>query len=191
MPLLAEGNRQQASITPDHPLWPPLLAARLQNQAPAGLFALGDANLLAQPGTALFCSARCPGSAILSAFDAARRLREEGTTVISGFHSPMEKECLRILLRGSQPIVICMARALQGMRLPAEWRRGIDAGRLLLLSPFASAPRRICKESAAQRNVLVAALADRALVIHAAPGGQVEQVVRLMEEWGVERIELG
>jgi len=31
---------------------------------------------------------------------AARRMRDEGVTVISGFHSPIEKECLRILLRG-------------------------------------------------------------------------------------------
>ena len=30
--------------------------------------------------------------------------RDEGRCIISGFHSPIEKECLLILLRGNQPV---------------------------------------------------------------------------------------
>jgi hypothetical protein len=57
--------------------------------------------------TALFCSARCPGSVILRAYDQAAQWRDTGHCVISGFHSPVEKECLRILLRGEPPFTIC------------------------------------------------------------------------------------
>lgn len=48
-------------------------------------------------------------------------LRDAGVTVIGEFHSPMEKECLNILLRGSQPIIVCPARSLENMRIkPAK-----------------------------------------------------------------------
>ena len=57
----------------------------------------------------LFCSTKCPGDAILQTYDLVRALRDAGVAVIGGFHSPMEKECLDLLLRGNQPIVICPA----------------------------------------------------------------------------------
>ena len=75
--------------------------ARLGANAPGTLTAIGPVALLTHRRTALFCSAHTPGDAILRAHDAARRLRDEGVTVISGFHSPIEKECLQILLRGT------------------------------------------------------------------------------------------
>jgi hypothetical protein len=66
------------------------------------------------------CSVKCSGNAILQTLDLAQQLRDAGVPVIGGFHSPMERECLRILLRGSQPIIVCPARRLQGMRVPRE-----------------------------------------------------------------------
>src|SRR5437867_9850607 len=91
--------------------YPARLRERLSARAPSELTALGNLDLLALPKTALLCSARCPGEAILRAYDQAAKWRAEGRCVISGFHSPMEKECLRLLLCGQQPI-ICPARAL-------------------------------------------------------------------------------
>src|ERR1700693_2140172 len=96
--------------------YPARLRERLGERAPRTLNALGDLASLSQPKTALFCSVRCPGDAILRAYDAAQKLRDEGLNVVSGFHSPVEKECLRILLRGKQPIVICLARSLEKIR---------------------------------------------------------------------------
>ena len=157
------------------------------NMPPSTLTALGNLALLSQPKTALFCSVRCPGDAILGAYDAARKLRDEGVTVVSGFHSPVEKECLRIPLRGKQPIIICLARALGKIRLPTEWRTALEAGRLLLLSPFEKFPRRPTIESASQRNELVAALSDEVLIIHAERGGSIEQISKLVDRWGVPK----
>src|SRR5580698_11441850 len=97
--------------------------ARLPVGASPQLSAFGNLNLLALPKTALFCSARCPGQAILAAYDQAARWRDAGRCIISGFHSPVERECLRILLRGSQPVIICPARSLEKMRLPADWQK--------------------------------------------------------------------
>ena len=103
--------------------YPARLRERLGQSAPPYLTAVGNLDLLDLPKTALFCSAHSPGHIILAAHDQAARWRDAGRCVISGFHSPVEKECLRILLRGRQPIIFCIARGLDGMRLPAEWKR--------------------------------------------------------------------
>src|SRR6266487_2537343 len=79
----------------------------------------------------------------------------------SGFHSPIEKECLALLLRGAQPIVICLARNIERMRVPAVWRQPIADGRLLVLSPFAAPVNRATTKLTKVRNEFVAALAAR------------------------------
>lgn len=165
--------------------YPVILVTRLGQEAPKGLTALGNTDALNTPKTAFFCSANTPGSAILPAHDAARDLRDSGTTVISGFHSTIEKECLQILLRGKQPIIICPGRAIQTARISGDLRAAFDAGRLLFLSPFASTPKRVTKESAALRNELVAALADDAFIAHASPGGETARLLEKLAAWGV------
>ena len=55
-----------------------------------------------------------------------------------------------------------------------DWRPALDDGRLLLLSPFPLTVRRATAKLAAQRNELVASLASRAFIAHAAPGSKTE-----------------
>ena len=155
--------------------YPVRLRQRSDADAPSKLSALGNLDLLALPKTALFCSARCPGDAILHTYDKAARWRDAGRCVISGFHSPVEKECLRILLRGTSPVIICPARSLP-MRVPTEWQKPLSDGRLLILSSFNEGERRITTALAARRNEFVAALADEVWFAHIAPGGQMEQL---------------
>ena len=164
--------------------FPARLRERLGTNAPGHLSALGNLELFAQPKTALFCSARCPGHAILRAYDQAAKWRDEGRCIISGFHSPVEKECLRILLRGSQPIILCPARALP-QRIPPEWQTALDAGRLLLLSAFPETETRITTDLARRRNEFVAALADEVWFAHITPGGQSERLTHRLAQWRV------
>ena len=142
------------------------------------LRAIGDTAALDAERVSLFCSRRCPGDVILKAYDLARAMRDGGTAVIGGFQTPMERECLRLLLRGSQPVIVCPARGIERMRIPRDWRPALDAGRLLILSPFPAEVRRPTVKTAARRNRMVAALSDRALVAHAAPGGKTEDLAR-------------
>ncbi len=135
---------------------------------------LGDTDILKRPLLALVCSVRCPGDLILKAYDTAKALREAGVAVIGGFHTPMEKECLRILLRGKQPVVVCPARSIEGMRVPAEWRGPIKEGRLVVASPFEAKHSRVTAALSAQRNEMVAQIASALLVVHAAKGGATE-----------------
>ncbi len=144
----------------------------------------GNVSLLDEPLTALFCSNRCPGDLILKTYDLARAMRDAGVPIIGGFQTPMERECLRLLLRGEQPVVVCPARGIDNMRIPRDWRRTLDDGRLLVLSPFPATVRRPTAELAAQRNELVADLAQRVFIAHAAPGSKTEAFAHKLVDTG-------
>jgi hypothetical protein len=107
----------------------PICLARLGSSAPPTLSAIGNQALLTMPKTALFCSTRCPGRVILPTYDQAAKWRDAGRCVISGFHSPVEKECLQILLRGDAPVILCPARGMLE-RLPAQWAIAVAGGRM-------------------------------------------------------------
>jgi predicted Rossmann fold nucleotide-binding protein DprA/Smf involved in DNA uptake len=133
---------------------------------------------IAQKKLALFCSIKCPGELILKTYDLAKALRDCGVVVISGFHSPMEQECLNILLKGQQPVVLCPARGVETMRLRPEWKTPIQQGRLRLLSPFPADCKRMTRQTAEKRNRFVADTADAVFVSYAVPGGKTEALCR-------------
>jgi predicted Rossmann fold nucleotide-binding protein DprA/Smf involved in DNA uptake len=133
---------------------------------------------------ALFCSKKCPGALIIRSHDLAHVLTDAKITVVGGFHSPVEEECLNVLLKGTQPVIICPARSLAGMRIPTAWRAPIQQDRLLIISPF---HKRHCRPTAAlaqKRNEFVAALADAVFVAYAAPGSATESLCRKILQMG-------
>jgi predicted Rossmann fold nucleotide-binding protein DprA/Smf involved in DNA uptake len=165
--------------------YPSRLRERLSDSARRPLTILGNRDLLALRKVALFCSARCPGHVILAAHDQAARWRDEGRCVISGFHSPVEKGCLSILLRGNQPIIICPARGVASMRAPSHWKQPLNANRLLVLSAFQKSQKRVTNSLAVDRNRLVAALADEIVFAHIAPGGHLDELRHAVTLWGI------
>ena len=177
------------TITREDARYPARLTQCLGADAPPILNALGNIDLLALPKTALFCSARCPGSVILPTYDQAAKWRDAGRCVISGFHSPVEKECLQILLRGDAPVILCPARSMLE-RLPAQWAIAVASGRMLILSAFATTATRVTAELAGRRNEFVAALADEVYIAHATVGGQLENLTRKIRGWAIPQIHL-
>lgn len=177
-PRAVEGTLLPVRVERGDGAYPASLARFLGDRAPERIFLLGNPKLLQTEALGLFCSIKCPGNVILKTYDLARALRDADVPVIGGFHTPMEKECLALLLRGTQPIVICPARGLEGIRPSAGVEEGIRAGRILMVSPFGSRQRRATTDLADQRNRLVAALASSALVPHAAPDGKTEGLCR-------------
>ena len=144
------------------------------------LATLGDSILLERPKLALFCSVKCPGKLILDTYDLAQHFREEGITVISGFHSPMEQECLRILLRSKHPVIWCLARGML-RRIPAkpvDCRAAVAEGRLVIVSPFPDKVCHVTVKTAMIRNRHVADMAAAVIVAHAAPGSKMEALCR-------------
>ena len=180
---LESGESQRPTMTPTQfaptkAEYPAALKTRLGDRQLPRVTALGNLDHLNTRLLALLCSAKCPGNLILDTYDLARSLRNAGVATIGGFHSPMEKECLDLLLRGKQPVVICPARGIQRMRTPSAWKPALDDGRLLVLSPFREADRRMTAALAVRRNEFVAAIADEIFVAYAAPGSKTEQFCR-------------
>src|SRR5437867_3809828 len=95
------------------------------------LWCHGNRDLLTERLRAVLCSKACPGEKIIEAIDLAQRWRVENCSVISGFQTAVEKECLRIFLRGPQRIVISPARGLDPFQLPAGWQQKFKRGELL------------------------------------------------------------
>jgi predicted Rossmann fold nucleotide-binding protein DprA/Smf involved in DNA uptake len=137
----------------------------------------GNTTLLERDLSGLLCSKACPGAKIIEAMDLAQRWRAENRAVISGFHTAVEKECLRIFMRGPQPLVICPARGIDPFQLPGDWQTKYDRAELLIISPFDASVRRPTKETAEVRNKLVVDLATDVTVIYASPGGLLERLV--------------
>lgn len=163
----------------------PVRLLRLGEEAPEALEVQGEVDLLAGPVIGLFCSVCAPGRVIVFSYDLAMALAERSVVVAGGFHSPVEREVLEYLLRGSGRVVLCPARSLQGMRLPRAWEEALEAGRMLLVSPFPPALQRAEARTVQRRNRIVAALCSRLLVLHASPGGRVARVVREAAGWGI------
>ena len=140
------------------------------------IWAIGTPRLLQMPLVAFFCSTRCPGSVIIHIYDLARALRDAGISVISGFHAAMERECLDLLLRGTQPVVICPARNIERMRLPTAWRTPIAEPHLLMLSPFSAPHHRPTADLAEQRNRFVSTQANTVVIAHASRGSKIDRL---------------
>jgi len=156
------------------PGYPNGLYRALVEDAPARIAVLGNLEILKEKRTAFFCSSKCSGDLIIKTYDLAKKWRDEGITVIGGFHSPMEQECLTILLRGKQPVIVCPARSIENMRLKSDHRTPLAESRLFFLSPFLEKDKRVTTDLALIRNRFVAALSDDIFVAHAAEGGKIE-----------------
>lgn len=145
--------------------------------APA-LSLLGNPALLDQALIGLLCSRRVPPVLEEHALAWARAARDLRFPVVGGFLAPVERACLEVLLKGRQPVVVCLARGLAATRIPARWHAPLDRGRLLVATPFADEVVRLSAATAEARNALVATLARQLVVPHAAPGGSLIRLVR-------------
>lgn len=171
---------QISSITlKDH-----LPAIRAEVGLPDKVEALGNAELLHQKKLAFFCSVRCPGAVIVQAHDFVQSLCYNKITMIGGFHAPMEKEGLVILLRRKRNAIVCPARSLAQMRVSRDYQDSLRQSRLLFLSAFAGGQNRATAQLSYERNRLVAALANSILVAHAESGSKTFQLCREIIAWG-------
>jgi len=141
---------------------------------------LGNTDLLKLPKTAFLCSRQVPASVVLKCYDWAIEQREQRNCVISGFHSQIEKDVLHYLLKGKQPIILALARGLKE-KLEPELVKPLEEGRLLIISPFDKTVKRVSSQNAQTRNQLMTTLADQITIGYASPGGQLEELLKGIE----------
>ena len=170
---------------------PPLLRRLLPEQTPQAWVGVGNPALLEEPLLGLLVSRQCPSHAMLQTIDRIPQWIAEGRIILSGFHSPLEQQALRSLLRRKGRAVKLLARGLStSYRVPRaspEEALALKDDRLLVLSPFPPKTRRTTRATSLQRNRLLLALATEVVVPHQAKGSPL---VTLLEEQEVKIISL-
>ena len=164
--------------------YPQRWAQRLGRGAPPLLYGCGDPAIAEDGGLAVVGSRRVPESVAAYAESAGRLAAAAGRPLISGGARGVDRAALFGALDAGGRAVEVLADSLERAALQRQHREALLDGRLALLSPHdPAAPFHI--GLAMQRNKLIYALADAALIVSADHGtggtwaGAAEQLDRL------------
>ena len=131
---------------------------------------LGNPALLQLPKTAFLCSRNAPAATVLKCYDWASEMRAQGMCVVSGFHSPMEKDVLHFLLKGKQPVILVLGRTMY-KKLPDVFTLPLSENRLLIIS-VSNEPRQT-EPSTHKRNHYIIEIADHVVFGFLRPQGKL------------------
>ena len=122
----------------------------------------GNKDLLDSHLVAFFASRKTPEDVVPKVLRWAEMICQTDKVVISGFHSPLEKEILNYLLERHHPVIFALGRALY-KKIPPHLQSAFDEGNLLFIS-FRGYTRHSWN-SALPRNWGAAGLADEVYFI--------------------------
>ncbi len=144
--------------------YPRRLKKKLGYEAPALLFGAGEADLLDAGGLAIVGSRNASESELEFARDVSARCAKDGIPVVSGGARGVDAAAMQGAAEGGGLVIGILADSLLRATVNRENRRGIEEGRLVLLSPF-SPEAGFNAGNAMQRNRYIYALSDYALVV--------------------------
>ncbi|MBI4744569.1 MAG: DNA-binding protein [Actinobacteria bacterium] len=147
---------------------------------------LGNTELLKLRKTVFLCSREIPASVVLKCYDWAIEQRDQGNCIISGFHSKIEKDVFHYLLAGTQPVIMVLARGMKE-KIDTELRDVVNAGRLLIVTPFENSVKRVTMETAEKRNRFMIELADEVVIGFASKSGTLERLIAEVKGKNVSR----
>ena len=158
--------------------------AELRHQMTDNVQMLGNAALMERPKVAFLSSRRVAPAAVMRCYDWATGMRGGGSAgrlappcVVGGFQSALERDVLKLLLPdGGPPIVMVLARGMW-RSVPMEYREAINAGRMLVVSPFSQGVVRVSKETAEKRNGWILDHCDEAVFASLDPNGSLARLV--------------
>ncbi len=87
-------------------------------------------------------------------------------TFISGFHSPLEKEILKKLLKTDAKIICCPAWGIDKMRIPGEWLPALEENRMMIME---MTNREGDLAASKERNRFVLQVSDHRWLPHVTP----------------------
>jgi len=143
------------------------------------LVGAGETALLNKPLLGLIASRECPGNVLLETLELVPRWVKAGRVIVSGFHSPLEQQVLRSLLRRNGHAVKVLARCFSasGYRLAKEEQDAFANGRLLIISAFGADTPRVTRVSAIKRNELVIALSTEVVTPFISKGSPLDELL--------------
>ena len=164
--------------------YPRRLKARLREDAPAVLYGCGDISLLEQGGLAVVGSRQVDAALIEYTLDIGRLTAKAGKPLISGGAKGIDQAAMRGALEQGGKVCGVLADSLEKTSMNRDHRNLLLDGRIVLASPY-DPNAGFNVGNAMQRNKLVYALADAALVVNAETNkggtwaGAVEQLSKL------------
>ena len=157
-------------------------AQRVSPEFVAQILGTGNTALLLEPLLGLIGSRECPGQVLLETLEYVPEWVKSGCALVSGFHSPLEQQVQRSVLRRKGRVVKVLARGLDpdrsSLRLTPEEGLALRESRLLVISPFCSDVTRTTRVTSLQRNRFVLALSDKTVVPHVSSGSPMEGLLR-------------
>jgi predicted Rossmann fold nucleotide-binding protein DprA/Smf involved in DNA uptake len=154
-------------LTPAPIVVPPAELESTFGEGVPKLWFCGELPLLKSRLLGVVSARRIEPDLALKTAELLEQLTSIGLTFIGGWHSPLEEEVLRILLRARARVVFCVAKSLERF-VPAEDISSIvSEGRGLLLTHCSPRARRISRDASLRRNEVVLHLAKGLLVLSA------------------------
>lgn len=164
--------------------YPQRLKARLREQAPAILYGCGDPALLETGGLAVVGSRRVDEALIDYTRAVGRLAADAGRSIVSGGARGIDQAAMHGALEAQGSVAGVLADSLQRAAMNRDYRNGLLGGQLALVSPW-DPNAGFNVGHAMQRNKLIYALADAALVVNSDRNkggtwaGATEQLERL------------
>ena len=144
--------------------YPKVLKVRLKEDSPAVLYGCGNKNLLDSGGLAVVGSRHVDDSLIEYTENIGRLAARSSLTIISGGARGIDQAAMRGALENGGRVIGVLADSLKRAALNRENRSYLMEERLVLISPYDPAAG-FHVGTAMQRNKLIYAFADAALVV--------------------------
>jgi len=145
---------------------PTALRERLGVDASRQFMGIGNVALLTEPLLGLIASRQCPGHVLLQTLELAAQWAHSQQVVLSGFHSPLEQQVLRSMLRRKGRVVRVLSRSFgaEGYQPDASEQAAFEEGRMAVISAFGADTPRTTRQSALDHNRCVLTLARKIVV---------------------------
>jgi DNA processing protein len=163
-------------------MYPRRFKARLKEDAPPLLYGCGEADLLEQGGLAVVGSRHVNDELIVYTERVGRTVAEAHRLVISGAARGIDRAAMNGALQAGGAVIGVMSDSLERAAVSSDNREPLMDKRLVLVSPYDPAAG-FNVGHAMQRNKLIYALADAALVVSAdfQKGGTWEGAIEQLE----------
>lgn len=121
---------------------------------------LGNKELLKMKKVGFLASRKISTLSILPTLDWAMQVfKQKDIAIVSGFHSKMERDVLKILLQGECGIIVVLARGMY-RKLPKQYEVAMLQNRLLIISYEKESVTRVSEATAHKRNDYVREIVD-------------------------------
>ncbi len=142
----------------------------------ADLYYSGNIELLNESSIAVFCSRTIPMNLFLPASDLLKEIKKKEITLISGWHSNVEKKILESRTNNLlSKVIIFLAKGIQNYKLPKYLIDEYNNDKILILS-FWQNERRISKQNTNIRNKAIIDKANKILFISIQENGNLHRL---------------